>query len=193
MLQNSKPLYSTLISGFFIALGTCTLAASDTSNSKPVCITNDQFIVISQSADTVGDDIIARRKSTHGANTSCKIDSEPGDYRIAKAGEAKYALGLIQNFLVIDQGTGPSMRQLSIVNLSTQRQVWSSIYADEPKILSRGIRFKKYLREGNRKICSNFSKIVSQNWTPLYVVPGEVSLPDLTFKALEKPSCIAGQ
>ena len=92
MLQNSKLLYSTLISGFFIALGTCTLAASDTSNSKPVCITNDQFIVISQSADTVGDDIIARRKSTHGANTSCKIDSEPGDYRIAKAGEAKYVV-----------------------------------------------------------------------------------------------------
>ena len=194
--EKSKLSYSTLISGLFIALETCPLAASDSSNSShytPACVANDQYIVISQSADAVGDRIVARRKPTHEAKASCKINNDPGDYIVARAGEAKYIIGLIQNFLVLDQGTGPSGRRLSIVNLSTQRQIWSSIYAEEPKIVDRNIKFIKYLREGNKKICSNFSEIVSQNWTPLYVVPAEISLPDLTFRTLAKPSCIGGQ
>ena len=196
MNENLKLIYSTLISGLFIALETCALAAPDSthpSNSTPVCVANDQYIVISQSSDAVGDRIVARRKSTHEAKASCKINNDPGDYIVARAGEAKYIIGLIQNFLVLDQGTGPSGRRLSIVNLSTQRQIWSSIYAEEPKIVDRNIKFIKYLREGNKKICSNFSEIVSQNWTPLYVVPAEISLPDLTFRTLAKPSCIGGQ
>lgn len=157
------------------------------------CIENSIYFVISRSANTVGDDISVRAKSVPDSKYQCRADKEISHYRVANAGEAKYVLGLIDNFLILDQGTGPSSRRLSIINLSTRHELWSGDYANDPSIVKNSIRFLKYLRNGDKRICPNYSKIVSENWTPIFVVPSEIKLPDLTVRMIGPPKCIASQ
>jgi hypothetical protein len=158
------------------------------------CLENDHFMVISHSGDGIGNQIIARAKSSLAARNACAFNDTPADYHVAQSGEAKYALGLRRNFLILDEGTGPSLRWLRIVDLSARREVWRAQYVPEPapRLSRHGVIFSKYLRTARKNDCRNYRRIVSQGFTPLYVTKGEISLPDLSFKA-GPAACLAGQ
>lgn len=165
------------------------------SAPETACIANDRFIVFSRSGDGPGNDIRARALTSRNATPPCVFDETTPDYRVAGTGEAKYALGLRRNFLILDEGTGPSLRWLRVVDLSARREVRRVQYVPEPApaLSRRGVIFSKYLRIARKNDCPNVVKITAQGLTPLYVIKGELSLPALTFRATGHPSCIAGQ
>ena len=158
------------------------------------CIASNNYVVVSRTGDEPGKDIFARPASENSAK-SCNLSQSPGWYHVVKAGEAKSALALQGKFLILDEGTGPSIRRLLIVDLAKARAVWSARYAPEPtpELSSHGLVFRKYLRTARKKDCRNAQKIILQGFTPLYVINGKLSFPDLAFRATGQPHCIAGQ
>jgi hypothetical protein len=159
------------------------------------CLENDRFIVISHSGEGAGNQIIVRAKSGLAVRNACAFNETPADYHLARSGEGKYALGLRRNFLILDEGTGPSLRWLRIVDLSARREVWRVQYVPEPapRLSGHGVIFSKFLRTARKNDCRNYRRIVSQGFTPLYVIKGEISLPGLIFTAAGPAACLAGQ
>jgi len=62
-------------------------------------------------------------------------------------------LALQGKFLILDEGAGPSIRRLLVVELAEGGEVWSGRYAPEPKpsLSARGLIFYKYLRIAGKK------------------------------------------
>jgi hypothetical protein len=160
------------------------------------CIENDDFVVMSREGPDVGSDIIARKKPNPRAKASCVFKVQPSDYKIAKAGEAKYVKALQGNMLVLDQGTGPSPRGLSVVDLLRRKKVWSGEYYNEEedaKTGPQGVTFWRYLGPGKEPQCEDYKKIVAQSFTPLMVIKGTLSFPGLQFKPQGAAKCVIGQ
>jgi hypothetical protein len=159
------------------------------------CIANNRFIVVSRSGLAPGNDIFIRPTAAQGNTKTCAPGEKPGDFRIAGVGEARHVLALDGNFLILDEGTGPSIRNLLAVDLEARREVWRSRYVPEPAPILSGhkIVFRKFLRLARKSDCRNVRRLVLQSLTPLYVVRGELSLPALAFRATGHPDCIAGQ
>ncbi len=178
------------------------LAHAQTSSGEPLaprpvasCVANDLYIVVSQSGDGPGNDIFARPAIAQGFIKSCAPGRTPGDFRVARSGEAKTVLALQGQFVIMDEGTGPSIRRLLVVDLARGSEVWSAQYTPEPKpvLSSHSLVFSKYLRVAGKNDCPNTRKIILQGLTPLYVVDGALSLPSLIYEATGQPRCIAGQ
>lgn len=159
------------------------------------CVANERFVVVSRPGEGPGNDIIARQTTARGSTKACAGGYRPGDTRIARAGEAKYVWGLQGKFLILDEGTGPSIRKLVVVDLARGSEVWSVPYVSEPtpQLSPHGLFFVKYLRIAHKNDCPNAREIVLQGLTPLYVIEGELALPALGFTATGQPRCIAGQ
>lgn len=177
-------------------------ASAETASVAPpppapgaTCVSNDRFIVVSRSADAPGDDILARPAPPRSTPAACAFEEMPEAFRVARAGEAKYVLALEGNFLILDQGTGPSIRNLLLIDLAARRELWRSRHVPEPAptLSGHSLVFHKYLRMARRKDCRNARRIVLQGLTPLYVVKGELSLPARIFTTTGQPRCIAGQ
>jgi len=171
------------------------LAAAMSPAPAASCIAKDQFIVVSRSGDAPGNDILARPTTSRSTGATCAFVETPETYRVARAGEAKYVLELKENILILDEGTGPSIRSLVIVDLAARRVVWRSQYIPDPapRLSGDTLVFRKYLRIARKNDCQNVRRIVLQGLTPLYVVKGAFSLPARVFKATGHPHCIAGQ
>jgi hypothetical protein len=160
------------------------------------CFENDDFVVISREGVDVGSDIIAHKKSAPHTKASCVFKVRPSDYKIAKGGEAKYVKALQGDMLVLDQGTSPSPRGLSVVDLSRRKEVWSGEYYDQEedaKTGPQGVTFWRYLGPGKEPQCKDYKKIVAQSFTPLMVIKGTLSFPGLQFKPQSAAKCVIGQ
>jgi len=186
-----------LIFGFIMGTAIHVEAAPQSQNSsgeKPACHTNDRFVVITRTADMVaGEEIIVRQQSVSEEKNQCNYPLKPSDFRAAKFGEAKYFVAMRQNLLILDQGTGPSLRNISIINMSNGHEIWKALYCDELKFKDMKINILKFVRFGTKKICANYNSIIKDNWTPLYVIPTEFSLSSLKAKATSSGFCVKGQ
>jgi len=161
---------------------------------KPVCHESDKFIVIvHDSNDLIGNEIIVRQNTAPEEKNRCNSYLRPDDIRVAKFDEAKYFLALYKDILILDKGTGPDRRELSIISMSTGRDVWKAVYEEDPKIKGTNIQLLKFIRIGNRKICSNYQSIVKKDFTPMYVIPIEFSLTSLKEKVIGPGFCVQGQ
>lgn len=159
------------------------------------CIASDRYSVDIRPGNGPGYDIVARPIATPRAPGTCDPSQTPADFRVASAGEAKNVLGLRGTYLVLDEGTGPSIRRLLIIDLAKGGEVWSGQYVPEPKpaLTPKGVVFRQFLRIARKNDCRNARKIILQGFTPLYVRMGELSLSALAFTATGQPDCIAGQ
>jgi hypothetical protein len=186
----------SLMAALFIAIADALAASGDQPSPAPVtsCVTSDNYVVVSRSGDGPGNDIFARQPSGRSAET-CALNWSSEGFRVAKAGEAKSVLALQGKFLILDEGTGPSIRRLLVVDLAKGGEVWSGRYVPEPKptLSAHGLVFHKYLRTARKNDCRNARKIILQGFTPLYVTKGELFLANLAFRATGQPDCIAGQ
>lgn len=186
----------TLAAATFMSAADSLAASCDPPLPVPVatCVSNESYVIVSRSGDGPGKDISARPGPQRSAE-SCDPNQSPDEYRIATAGEAKTVLALQGKFLILDEGTGPSIRRLLAIDMAKGREVWSGRYTPEPKpaLLAQGFVFNKYLRIARKKDCRNAHKIILQGFTPLYVVMGKLSLTTLAFRTTGQPHCIAGQ
>jgi hypothetical protein len=164
--------------------------------SRQNAIENENFLVITRGGSGVGDDIVARKKSAPHTGSPYVFNVQPSDYRIAKLGDAKYVLALQGQLLILDEGTGPSLRDLSVVDLSKDKKVWSGQYYDEQEkvnVTPQGVTFWKYLHEAMKEECKDYQNVTAQSFTPLMVVKGTLTFPDFQFKQTGAEKCIIGQ
>ena len=77
--------------------------------------------------ESVGSDLFVR----DALGSRCDADSLPGDFVWRNRGEADYFLGIRGSVLFIDQGTGPDLRGLTLVDLRTRRVLVSTGYVGD--------------------------------------------------------------
>jgi hypothetical protein len=173
-----------------------TAAALAATPQSVKCTENESFIVSARDGADVGSQIIVRKKSDPHAKIKCAFSPQPSDYIAAKNGEAKYVLSLQGNFLILDQGTGPSPRGLSVIDLPHRKQVWSGEYYDEEagvRVEPQGIIFWRALGEAKPADCPDYRKITAQSFTPILVVKGILGFSDFRFKPTSAKKCVIGQ
>src|SRR5260370_9901776 len=158
--------FASLLSAMF---GICAQA------SKPVtwsCYRNDGFRVLATDKHaSVGSNFIVR-KSTASIGSDCGIETRATD-RVLGIDDALYYISLKNNFLILDEGTGPD-RSTAIYELGSGKRILSAPYSvsadqctpsanslpDDFRIDEPGVTFWRATREkANAQNCPRLSKI----------------------------------
>lgn len=98
--------------------------------NKLVCKESTKYFVIS-TEDIIkeGTDFLVKYKAASAdQNIPCSYSAGINDFEI-KNKYATYFLALTDNFLVLDSGTAPPPRGISIYNLNSRKEVYSGLYS----------------------------------------------------------------
>jgi len=93
------------------------------------CQSSDGFVVyeISRDMEVGSDFIVQKNASDMVAGKSCSYFEKPDDYVLADF-DASYLETVYKNLLVLDSGTGPGPRGLSVYDLSKRETVFEGSY-----------------------------------------------------------------
>lgn len=110
--------------------GPCLPANLFCSGEKIVCMENDKYFVITtEKVSPYGSpDFLIKYKKEKNQSIPCKYDVGKTDFEI-KNQEMTNLLTMSDNFLVLDSGTAPLPRAISIYNLNTRKKVYSGLYS----------------------------------------------------------------
>lgn len=93
------------------------------------CYENDKyFIILAETPGTIGGSFLVKYKTGENQQFACRFIIEENDFEI-KNEWANYFLGLENNFLLIDSGTGPPPRGLIIYDLEKRQKVYDGSYS----------------------------------------------------------------
>jgi hypothetical protein len=102
------------------------------NSEKVTCKENDKYFVIFKDDEGyVGEDLLIKYKTEEHQNFNCEYVVEKDDFEIQNNDSAQFFLGLENNSLILDRGTGPSFRDLMIYDLINRKKVFTENYADE--------------------------------------------------------------
>lgn len=94
------------------------------------CITFPNYVIVEKSlAPNVGTDILVKYITATDTVPTCAYAPGVGDYAISGTNTAQYFLGLENNFLLLDNGTAPPPRGLTIFDLSTRKKAFQDKYS----------------------------------------------------------------
>ena len=121
------------------------------------CVGNDKYFVISADhTDDVGTDILVKYKSSSSQNISCEYLKKDKDFEIKDEG-AVYIMALENNFLILDEGTGPFPRGLIIYDLSSRKKVLENSYLEPVNIKNNIINYwTETTINANEENCSTY-------------------------------------
>ena len=158
------------------------------------CVGNDKYFVISADrTDDVGTDILVKYKSSSSQNISCEYLKKDKDFEIKDEG-AVYVMALENNFLILDEGTGPFPRGLIIYDLSSRKKVLEDSYSEPVNIKNNIINYwTETTIKANEENCSTY-KVNKANFLGS-AIETRVSLDLLTLvtKELGEYRCSATQ
>ena len=158
------------------------------------CVGNDKYFVISADrTDDVGTDILVKYKSSSSQNISCEYLKNDKDFEIKDEGAA-YIMALENNFLILDEGTGPFPRGLIIYDLSSRKKVLEDSYLEPVNIKNNIINYwTETTIKANEENCSTY-KLNEENFMGS-AIETRVSLDLLTLakKELGEYRCSATQ
>jgi putative hemolysin len=101
------------------------------------CTENDAYFVVEKSrAPEVGSDILVKRKASASDDLACVYAPAEGDYVLSGL-EATYIEALEGDFLILDNGTAPHPRGLSVYDLANKQEVYTDRY-NQPTELADG-------------------------------------------------------
>jgi len=104
------------------------LPAAAAAGAKPVCYDSARYHVIAQDLDDgPGQRIAVLARKPGDATPACSAAQAKALPALAVP-EESYAVGLKQDFLLLDQGTGPDGRELLLWDLRSARVAWRSAY-----------------------------------------------------------------
>lgn len=101
--------------------------------SKNITCHNDNpnyFVVSKSLGSETGTDILIKYKNSN-KNISCDYKVDETDFEIKNNGNAQYFYTINKNLLILDSGTGPSIRGVAIYNLDTRKKVFDDIYSPD--------------------------------------------------------------
>lgn len=92
------------------------------------CYDGNQYFVLTKERDSdVGEDILVKRKDTPTQTLPCAYSVAPGDIELAEEGPTYY-LGLTGVFLMLDHGTAPPPRGLTVYDMKKGKEVYADQY-----------------------------------------------------------------
>ena len=95
----------------------------DSLADRAVCFVGSRYVVLEQGVEEVGSDLFIRPTDVPNSGDLCDTDSLGGDI-VLRNQSAQYFLGLKNNLLFTDDGTGPSGRVLTIYDLTKRDTVF---------------------------------------------------------------------
>jgi len=90
------------------------------------CYENDKYFVVDKGDNS---NFLVKYKETPSQELKCLYQLETGDYEITN-GRAFWYIKLVDNYLLIDGGTGPPPRGLYIYDLEKRDEAYSGSYSD---------------------------------------------------------------
>lgn len=106
-------------------MGTATTSESDVS-----CHDSVKYVVVTRDragSGEVGNDILVKHKTGAQDAVACAYVVAPGDIELAAPGPT-YFLGLTGDYLLLDHGTAPPPRGLSVYDLTVGKEIYSDQY-----------------------------------------------------------------
>lgn len=100
-----------------------------TAAEKTVCHESPRYLIIEGSTGEVGTHFLVKYKSEKGQAPVCDYVPEADDFEIRNE-DAEYFLGLQQDLLILDSGTGPDPRGLVIWDLKKREKVYTGNYSE---------------------------------------------------------------
>jgi hypothetical protein len=99
-----------------------------TAGDKTVCHESTRHLIVEGSTGEVGTNFLVKHKSKR-SQSACQYVVKPGDFEI-KNERAEYFLGLQEDLLILDSGTGPDPRGLIIWDLKKRKKVYTGTYSE---------------------------------------------------------------
>jgi hypothetical protein len=94
------------------------------------CVGNkNYFVAVKAHTGSVGSDFLIKSKSSEDQIIPCEYVVESGDFEI-KSENPDYVLALENNFLILDEGTGPGPRGLIVYDLSIRKKIYEDMYLE---------------------------------------------------------------
>lgn len=104
-------------------INTLTLAQIKSNNTT--CQQNSKYFVVIRKTDTT--DFLIKTKTDANQNISCEYNVNQGDFEI-KDQIATLFYALTDNFLMLDTGTAPPPRALTVYNLNTFKEIFNDSF-----------------------------------------------------------------
>lgn len=172
------------------------LPASSAALAKPACFDNEQYHVVAQDLDDgPGQRIAVFRRAASGALPPCAATPAKASPPALAVPEESYAVGLKQDFLLLDQGTGPNGRELLLWDLRSARVAWRSPF-DEllPERSSDTLRFwRPEKTPADEARCPQLRQWRRESLGAQMQQQVRVHLPDLSVQPLGRWRCSATQ
>ncbi len=159
------------------------------------CNENDKYFVVSKDIpDSVGTYILVKYKKDYSQPIQCTyIRGSANDIEF-KSGTAQYFLALTDNFLILDSGTGPEPRGLTVFDLTKKQGVYNDSYA---KPISTNGDTMTYWNPTKEKVtvqnCPQGSEWLKNGLPPIIESHVTLNLIDLTKKDLGERRCVPTQ
>jgi len=162
------------------------------SNGSTICYYNSKFFVITKDSDVIGKEFLIK-KTTDSEKVPCDYTVATGDFELKL--QATYFLALEKDFLILDSGTAPDPRGLSIYNLNSNREVYLGRYSKPISIEKNTITFWSPTEKikPTTENCPSLEEYTASGLSAGIESKVVLNLLDMTIKELGEYRCSARQ
>ena len=155
------------------------------------CVDNDKYFIVSREAsDYVGSDISIKYKSSPSQNISCEYVKEKSDVEILNHESANFIIALEGKYLLLDSGTGPDPRGLSVYDLEKQKEIFSDKYSQPVEVGNLAVSYwTESSVKANKDNCPDFFKYQSYGGSSAIDKHVKLDLSTLVKKDLGETKC----
>lgn len=101
---------------------------TETKQGNIACRENSKYLVLIKQPEAGVSSLLIKNKTNSQEKIACNYIVDQADFELKNL-EATYFLALVNNFLVLDIGTGPA-RNLIVYNLENRQQIFTDGYSD---------------------------------------------------------------
>lgn len=153
---------------------------------ESMCVSNDKYFIISKDAiDYAGSDILIKYKSSPNQQFSCQYVKEASDFEKLNNESVQYIIALEGDYLILDQGTGPDPRGLTVYDLSQKSNAFVDSYSEPIEVKNHAISYwTETSTKPTPKNCPELSKNSANSFES--AIENHVTLDLLTLKKKER-------
>ncbi|MCA9357864.1 hypothetical protein KC902_01245 [Candidatus Kaiserbacteria bacterium] len=130
------------------------------------CVSNNKYFVIQNSVSGGYANIVVKQKGSSEQIFPCEYSVDAGDFVIESEGP-DYLFALEGNHLLVDSGTGPAPRGLTVYDLLTETKVFDDSYLGPVGIKDGQVTYwTTSATEASESNCPEYSEINNNYLTP---------------------------
>lgn len=156
------------------------------------CYQNEKYFIALKDRQSENSQILVKLKTKENSYNNCLYNLEKTDYEIIEW--TTMVLGLENNYLLTDAGTGPGIRELKIYDLDKKIKIYDDYYDRPIKISNNTISYWEAKSDiANKTNCSNLAE--NENYGFQSIIETYIKLDLITLKKelLGEDRCIGGQ